>query len=122
MMATTSEGKLQPLVPPPTTSSESETAAQENQIGEVATTKKDRNPAISKEEEHDTLRTKKLPQAGLANYFRVLSYGTKFDYLMMSVCVISSVGSGATMPLMIIVFGGLISDITNFSIPEPTAT
>jgi ATP-binding cassette subfamily B (MDR/TAP) protein 1 len=122
MMAKPSEGKLQPLAPPPTTSSESETAAQEIKIGEVATTTKDRNSATAKEEEHATLRQKRLPQAGLANYFRVLSYGTKFDYSMMSVCVITSVGSGATMSLMIIVFGGLISDITNFSIPEATAT
>ncbi|KAF2471491.1 lipid A export ATP-binding/permease protein-like protein msbA [Lindgomyces ingoldianus] len=99
-----------------------EITAQEARGLEAITAEKGHGTTIAREEEQGTLQAKKPSQAGLANYFRVLSYGTKLDYFMVLLCILTSIGSGATMPLMIIVFGGLVSDFTNYFMPETTVT
>jgi alpha-D-ribose 1-methylphosphonate 5-triphosphate synthase subunit PhnI len=52
-----------------------------------------------------TQQEKKPPTASLGNYFRVLSYGTKFDAFLMGLSCLTSIGAGIAMPLMNIVLG-----------------
>lgn len=44
----------------------------------------------------------------LYHYQRVLSFGTKFDYFLIGLCVLTAVGAGVAMPLM---FVGMFRDI-----------
>ncbi|KAK4226957.1 P-loop containing nucleoside triphosphate hydrolase protein [Podospora fimiseda] len=57
-------------------------------------------------------------EAQLSDYLRVFTYGTKWDYLMMAVAAIASIGAGTTMPLMNIVFGRLVGDFNDYFTPN----
>lgn len=78
----------------------------------IKTAKNDRGPA----------EAKKPPQAGLKNYFRVFTYATKFDFLLISLCCFTSIGAGIAMPLMNVVFGQLVGSFTNYFTPGTTVT
>ncbi|CAI6334085.1 unnamed protein product [Periconia digitata] len=62
------------------------------------------------------------PQPTLGNYFRVFTFGTKFDYLLIFMCMLTSIGSGVAFPLMNVVFGQLVGDFTNYFMPNTTVT
>ncbi|KAK3995414.1 putative ABC multidrug transporter [Cladorrhinum sp. PSN332] len=57
-------------------------------------------------------------EAQFSDYLRVFTYGTKWDYLMMAVAAIASIGAGTTMPLMNIVFGRLVGDFNAYFTPS----
>ncbi|KAL2199172.1 P-loop containing nucleoside triphosphate hydrolase protein [Corynascus similis CBS 632.67] len=63
--------------------------------------------------------TKARPEreATAADYFRVFTYATKWDFLMMAAAAIASIGAGTTMPLMNVVFGKLIGEFNAWSSP-----
>ncbi|KAG8168507.1 hypothetical protein KVR01_001256 [Diaporthe batatas] len=50
----------------------------------------------------------------MADYFRVFSYATKWDFCVYAVACFASIAGGATMPLMNIVFGQLVNQFTNY--------
>lgn len=54
-------------------------------------------------------------EATPADYFRVFTYATKLDFVLMGAAIFASIGAGATMPLMNIVFGRLVGDFNNFA-------
>ncbi|KAF1996643.1 leptomycin B resistance protein pmd1 [Amniculicola lignicola CBS 123094] len=85
----------------------------------VAETAENKETVDAKEVEE---KKKKKPQAGMGNYFRVFSYGTKLDVLLVSLSVTTSVGAGLAMPLMNIVFGQLVGDFANYFIPGNNVT
>ncbi|KAJ4289186.1 hypothetical protein N0V90_011528 [Kalmusia sp. IMI 367209] len=68
------------------------------------------------------LSTKKNNQATFGNYFRVYTYGTKLDALLLVLCVLASIGSGIAMPLMNIVFGQLVGHFADYFLPDTTVT
>lgn len=57
-------------------------------------------------------------EATAADYFRVFTYATKWDFLMMTAAGLASIGAGTTLPLMNVVFGGLVGNFTNFATPN----
>jgi ATP-binding cassette subfamily B (MDR/TAP) protein 1 len=117
--------------PPPGATAEAEAAALNSQILEAGS--KDHSHVVElSDAQKDGLPVAKKPaNAGLANYFvsshsstsclerspnsysqRVFTYGTKFDFFLVTVCVITSVASGLPMPLMNIVFGMVKTSMT----------
>ncbi|PSN71259.1 P-loop containing nucleoside triphosphate hydrolase protein [Corynespora cassiicola Philippines] len=66
--------------------------------------------------------TKKKSNAGLANYFRVFSFGTTFDYVLMFLSALASIASGVALPLMNVVFGQLVGTFTSWFQPVPSIT
>ncbi|EFQ93698.1 hypothetical protein PTT_08835 [Pyrenophora teres f. teres 0-1] len=50
-------------------------------------------------------KARKSPHAGIVNYIRVFTYGTKLDICLVMLCCFTSIGSGVAFPLMNIVFG-----------------
>ncbi|KAF2502517.1 P-loop containing nucleoside triphosphate hydrolase protein [Lophium mytilinum] len=61
-------------------------------------------------------------KASLKNFFRVLTYGTTLDWVLMGLSLLTSIGSGIAMPLMNIVFGQLTGTFTGYFIPGSTVT
>ncbi|KAH6685422.1 P-loop containing nucleoside triphosphate hydrolase protein [Plectosphaerella plurivora] len=49
-----------------------------------------------------------------ADYLRVFTYATHWDFLSYAVASVASVGAGITLPLMIIVFGRLTADFSEY--------
>ncbi|KAF2262188.1 leptomycin B resistance protein pmd1 [Lojkania enalia] len=97
---------------------------QDIQIASAASTEKDlvAETAENKGTNDVKDKEKKKPQAGLGNYFRVLTYGTAFDWFLMGVSCMTSIGAGIAMPLMFIVFGNLVSDFTGYFVPGSGVT
>jgi ABC-type multidrug transport system fused ATPase/permease subunit len=56
-------------------------------------------------------------EATAADYFRVFTYATRWDYVLMAAAAIASLGAGTTLPLMNVVFGRLVGDFNTFSSP-----
>jgi ABC-type multidrug transport system fused ATPase/permease subunit len=61
-------------------------------------------------------------EATAADYFRVFTYATKWDYVLMAAAAIASLGAGTTLPLMNVVFGRLVGDFNAFSSPTAPPT
>ncbi|KAK2757909.1 hypothetical protein FQN54_004315 [Arachnomyces sp. PD_36] len=55
-------------------------------------------------------------KAELKNYRRVFTYGTTLDFIFIAVASLCSMGAGAALPLMNIVFGTLVKDFNNYFI------
>lgn len=60
-------------------------------------------------------------EAKPSDYFRVFTYATKWDIVLMVAAGLASIGGGITMPLMNILFGRLISDFNNYATPNAQA-
>ncbi|KAJ5082179.1 hypothetical protein N7532_011222 [Penicillium argentinense] len=60
--------------------------------------------------------------ASLKDYFRVLSYTTRKDRLVLAVALICSMASGVPLPIMNIVFGNLVGEFTGFFTPGSSTT
>jgi ABC-type bacteriocin/lantibiotic exporter with double-glycine peptidase domain len=59
---------------------------------------------------------------GAGGIKRVLSYATRLDLLLLSVASITSLGAGAALPIMNIIFGKLTEDFTDYFTPGTTVT
>ncbi|KAK4105788.1 P-loop containing nucleoside triphosphate hydrolase protein [Parathielavia hyrcaniae] len=57
-------------------------------------------------------------EATAGDYFRVFTYATKWDFVLMAAAAIASLGAGTTLPLMNVVFGRLVVDFNSFSTPN----
>ncbi len=62
----------------------------------------------------DAVKARPEREATAADYFRVFTYATKWDFVLMATAAIASIGAGTTMPLMNIVFGRLIGNFNTF--------
>ncbi|KAI4631038.1 ABC-type transporter tr06 [Alternaria metachromatica] len=92
---------------------------------QVLETGPDEKHSVIEDAGHDGIassKAKKVPQAGMKNYFRVFSYGTTLDYWLIFMCCVTSIASGVTFPLMNVVFGQLVGSFTNYFIPGTTLT
>jgi ATP-binding cassette subfamily B (MDR/TAP) protein 1 len=65
-----------------------------------------------KPQSKDDKPVKKKPDEG--SFLRILSYATWFDRCLMGVAAICSLGAGAALPIMNIVFGKLVGDFTGY--------
>ncbi|KAI0569278.1 hypothetical protein Alg215_11736, partial [Pyrenophora tritici-repentis] len=88
--------------PRPAANAEAENAALAVQVLETKQEKDGVVEAVAHDD--DGPAKSKSPQAGLKNYFRVFSYGTAFDFVLIALCSITSIGSGIAFPLMNVVF------------------
>ncbi|EDU43478.1 hypothetical protein A1F94_013780 [Pyrenophora tritici-repentis] len=106
--------------PRPAANAEAENAALAVQVLETKQEKDGVVEAVAHDD--DGPAKSKSPQAGLKNYFRVFSYGTAFDFVLIALCSITSIGSGIAFPLMNVVFGQLVGSFTTYFIPGTTMT
>ncbi|KAF5717568.1 multidrug resistance 1 [Fusarium mundagurra] len=60
----------------------------------------------------DTQRPQRTPK--VADYIRVFSYATKWDFFIYALASFASIGAGITMPLMNIIFGQLVNQFTDY--------
>ncbi|KAK3310165.1 P-loop containing nucleoside triphosphate hydrolase protein [Chaetomium strumarium] len=58
-------------------------------------------------------------EATAADYFRVFSYATRWDFVLMAAAALASIGAGTTLPLMNVVFGRLVGNFTDYFTPNP---
>ncbi|PLB46602.1 lipid A export ATP-binding/permease protein msbA [Aspergillus steynii IBT 23096] len=85
-------------------------------------------PSESNQTEGDTQENGKKkdepPQqsVSMANYFRILSYTNKKDRMVLAVGVICAVASGVPLPIMNIIFGGLVGTFLDFFTPGNTVS
>ncbi|KAF2451027.1 leptomycin B resistance protein pmd1 [Karstenula rhodostoma CBS 690.94] len=108
-------------LPPPSTAV-AQNPAEQIQLVEEAAVEKNNSPEVVVTDGPDGLTKKKKADAGLGNYFRVFTYGTKLDAFLLLLCVITSIGAGIAMPLMNIVFGQLVGHFTDYFLPNSTVT
>ncbi|KAJ5314049.1 uncharacterized protein N7443_000933 [Penicillium atrosanguineum] len=58
----------------------------------------------------------------LKDYFRILSFTTINDRIVLTIALITSVGSGVPLPIMNIVFGGLVGEFSSYFTPGTSTT
>ncbi|KAH4931961.1 hypothetical protein HBI79_104570 [Parastagonospora nodorum] len=104
---------------PPAATAGAEAAALQTQVLEAGTKQGD---AKAESSENVAKPVEKKPESGLGSYFRVFAYGTRFDFMLIGVCCLTSIGSGVAMPLMNVVFGQLVGVFTEYFIPGTTVT
>ncbi|KAJ5753673.1 uncharacterized protein N7511_007826 [Penicillium nucicola] len=75
---------------------------------------------LSKESPEDKDATEQ--PASLKHYFRILSYTTTKDRMILAVALVCAVGSGVPLPLMNIVFGSLVGDFSTYFTPGSSIT
>jgi hypothetical protein len=96
-----------------------------------------KSPTGSKGQDGESER-KEEPQPGFGNFFvrsllleryfaanvnqRVLKFGDRYDYFLMTSSFLSAVGAGVAMPLMFLVFGRLVGDLTGYFTPGSKIT
>jgi ATP-binding cassette subfamily B (MDR/TAP) protein 1 len=112
-----SKTPLQPAVP-----AEADPVAIPAQVLAFDNDRKGAVAATTETEAIGATEKKKRADAGMKNYFvssrvgdvgfstnavvqRVFGYGTKLDYFLITLCCLTSIGSGLTFPLMNVVFG-----------------
>ena len=57
-------------------------------------------------------------EPSVKDYIRVFGYAKKWDIVLMIAAAIGSAGAGVTMPLMIVVFGELVTSFTGYGGPD----
>lgn len=61
--------------------------------------------------------TKSTPRPPLSNYWRVLSFGSRTDHVLIIVAICASAASGVALPLMQIIFGNLVGQFNDYFTP-----
>ncbi|KAI0137065.1 P-loop containing nucleoside triphosphate hydrolase protein [Xylariales sp. AK1849] len=87
----------------------------------------DRKPvmeATTSQEEQTSQDANLRPErdAKFSDYIRVFAYAKSWDYPLMVVAALASIGSGVTMPLMNVVFGALVGDFNGYFTPGTTVS
>jgi ATP-binding cassette, subfamily B (MDR/TAP), member 1 len=59
--------------------------------------------------------SRKTRTPALADYLRVFTYATRWDFVSYAVASLASIGAGITLPFMIIVFGRLAADFSEYA-------
>lgn len=115
-----SSKSIRPLTP--ARGAEGEGSLLTTQAVELERIGKDGYRKIAESNDHGPSEAKKVPQAGLKNYFRVFTYATKYDFILIVICCFCSIGAGVAMPLMNVVFGQLVGSFTSYFTPGTTVT
>ncbi|ROW16183.1 hypothetical protein VPNG_01887 [Cytospora leucostoma] len=53
-------------------------------------------------------------EAGWGDYFRVFTYAKRWDYVLIALAAVASIGAGVTAPLMTVIFGRLVGGFTTY--------
>ncbi|KAL9638683.1 MAG: hypothetical protein Q9164_001391 [Protoblastenia rupestris] len=56
----------------------------------------------------------KQPEGSFKDYLRIFSYADKYDWCLNAVALVASIGAGATLPLMTIIFGQFVAKFNAF--------
>ncbi|ORY66201.1 P-loop containing nucleoside triphosphate hydrolase protein [Pseudomassariella vexata] len=70
---------------------------------------------------HDA-QLKSEREARFSDYVRVFSYAKPWDFVLMVMAAVASIGAGVTMPLLNVVFGRLVGDFNGYFMEPPRAT
>ncbi|OAL27658.1 hypothetical protein AYO20_09731 [Fonsecaea nubica] len=57
----------------------------------------------------------KQPEGSIKDYFRIFQYADGYDWVLNAIALINSIASGATLPLMTLVFGTFTTKFNNFA-------
>lgn len=82
---------------------------------DVGTTTKSATTKAGEEKE-------KVKGPPFSNYWRILSFGTKIEHVLLFVAFACAAASGVALPLMNIVFGNLVGDFNGYFIPGSGVT
>ncbi|KOS46074.1 hypothetical protein ACN38_g2997 [Penicillium nordicum] len=85
----------------------------------------DRQPnvvEVDEEPKRDDTKDVKEQSASLGGYFRILSYLTTKDRMVLIVALICSMASGVPLPIMNIVFGELVGSFSDYFLPDSTTS
>ncbi|OCL04341.1 P-loop containing nucleoside triphosphate hydrolase protein [Glonium stellatum] len=114
-MAGFRKGKTSPPPAPPESHDASRTDAKT-----AKATEKEKSGVMNMKEKSDGKDNKE--KASLKNFFRVLSYATPLDWVLMGASLVASIGAGIAMPLMNVVFGQLVGNFAGYFMPNTTVT
>ncbi|KAJ5832960.1 hypothetical protein N7474_001271 [Penicillium riverlandense] len=100
-------------------------AGKHTKIGESLSASTDDFPndqvtGLSKEDEE--VKDAVEQSTSLKDYFRILSYTTTKDRMVLAIALICSVGSGVPLPIMNIVFGSLVGEFSSYFTPGTSTT
>jgi ATP-binding cassette subfamily B (MDR/TAP) protein 1 len=90
-------------------------------VAETAITIEDDNPS-SPSTYNATKATRPEPQPGFNNFWRILRFSTTTDRFLMATGTVFSVGAGATLPLMNVIFGKLVGSFSGYSSPDSSVS
>lgn len=76
------------------------------------------DPPKAKSDEEKAKETK----ASIADFLRIYTYARPFDYLLLALCVLTAIASGVATPLMYVVFGKLVNNITAYAAPGQSSS
>jgi ATP-binding cassette, subfamily B (MDR/TAP), member 1 len=91
----------------------------------MAWKRRPKNPSSSTEDADSGEKDVSHPQQQkipISNYWRIVSYGTRTEHVLMLAALVASATSGVTMPLMNIVFGNLVGQFNTFGNPDSSTT
>jgi ATP-binding cassette subfamily B (MDR/TAP) protein 1 len=71
---------------------------------------------VTEEEKKKNARPERT--ATFQDYLRIFSYATKWDFLAYAAGIVAAIGAGVTMPLMTVLFGKFVGNISNFMSDE----
>ncbi|RAL07161.1 ABC transporter ATP-binding protein [Aspergillus homomorphus CBS 101889] len=77
----------------------------------TVTDQTDASSTTKKSDQHDD---PPVQEASLGSYFRLLSYASTSDRAILTVALVSSIGSGVPLPLMNIVFGSMVGEFNGY--------
>ena len=81
----------------------------------------DRTKSVETLKDDEISKTKE-EKTGLGNFWRILAYSTPLDRCLMVLATICSAAAGATLPLMLVVFGRLVATFTGYFMPDTNVT
>ncbi|KAI9653220.1 MAG: hypothetical protein M1821_007651 [Bathelium mastoideum] len=82
----------------------------------------DEDEKASLEKEEEKAKSKANQKTTKSNFLRIFSYSTTADKLLLLIAIIASIFTGATLPLMNVVFGHLVGVFNDFYNPESGRT
>ncbi|CAL5866562.1 uncharacterized protein PFLUO_LOCUS771 [Penicillium psychrofluorescens] len=112
--------ELSSNIPPQETVAEKHTAIGESSSASIYDYPSDQVPDLSKE--NPEVKDVTEQSTSLKDYFRILSYTTTTDRMVLAVALVCSVASGAPLPIMNIVFGSLVGEFSSYFTPGTSTT
>ncbi|MCJ1287352.1 hypothetical protein MMC26_006701 [Xylographa opegraphella] len=64
----------------------------------------------------------KDPSPGFGNFWRILSFGSRPEHVLLVIAIACAAASGVPLPVLNIVFGGLVGDFNNYFVPGNDVT
>lgn len=87
-----------------------------------ASSKSSKDADAAAEDPKTDYSTKAVNKTSFSDYWRIFTYTSLLDRVLLGIAVIAEIGTGATLPLMNIVFGHLVGNFSDYFIQGSTVT